>query len=221
MMAILGPEGKRQRMSSWSGPSQQQPMHDQHMPYPGHALPPLPVVPATYPEQDHRGALPNGAYTNGSGYTTPMDGANGQYAPDPAYARAPGGGGAGTPIKTGSPGEAQPTMLRSMSLPVAADASHPVQPSPMEQVTAQAGYGDHPTVTVDTHQSLQGSGHEAVAHTGAYAASPISAGPRDAYYMNAPYGGYPARRKAVRAAQVRSSLDSSHSCLKRSFLAGL
>ena len=190
-MAADTQDGKRQRLSSWSGPSQSHSVHhhpsDSSASYANPALP-LPIPHPAYHEHDQR-ELPN-VYHAGSGYATPMDGVAHSYPPDQAFARP-----SGTTIKTGSPGEPPHPPLRSLSLPGPSDGSHALQAHQM----------DHPSL--ETHHAMSMSNHDGMppTHSGSYAPSPISSGPRDSYYMGGPLvTTYPPRRKAIRAAQVRA-----------------
>ncbi|KAI9805323.1 MAG: hypothetical protein M1833_005776 [Piccolia ochrophora] len=206
----MDPEGKRQRLSSWSGPSQQQPVQHHTEPatsYPGHALPP----PAHHPYHDHEPRdvhePPSHNYVAQGGYGTSINnGSSHQYGQDQGYPRPPG-----APIKTRSPVDAHQPPMRPVATGV--DPHHPMQ-GHMDHV----GPSYHEPATNGNHHGLPVNNE---AGPPSYAPSPISAGPRDGYPSPAPWmSGHQAlsgplvtafpttKRKAVRAAQILTELDN-------------
>ncbi|KAI9817330.1 MAG: hypothetical protein M1826_001645, partial [Phylliscum demangeonii] len=190
-MAMLDPESKRPRLTSWNPPSHPP---DAAPPYPHVILPlPAPVAPAPYPEHEAREpAAAAAAYGPGSAYGTPMEA-----MPASAYARPA----AGTPIKMGSPGDGPPpAALRSLSLSAVPDAAHALHPSAVDHHPAPAGYDAAAPPPLEVQVSLPLMNHDG--HAASFAPSPLSAGPRDPYFLA---GGmltsFP-RRKAIRAAQA-------------------
>ncbi|KAI9793654.1 MAG: hypothetical protein M1816_007549 [Peltula sp. TS41687] len=223
MATAVGSDLLKRPRVSWSGsshppPPPPPPPHPlQHhpeppvVPYPNHALP-LPVAPpTTYSEHDHRGPPPNVSYNPGSGYVSPMEGIPSlpppSYAPEQTYAR-PGG----IPIKTDSPGDGHTPSLRT--LPVVSEAPQALQP-PLVEHSTPVTFADHhpPPPPLESHHGMAMANHDGIpsTHPGSYVPSPVSGGPRDPYYMSGPMyaaaaavaAGYPHKRKAIRAAQVR------------------
>ncbi|KAI9842480.1 MAG: hypothetical protein M1838_003105 [Thelocarpon superellum] len=242
-MATAESEGKRQRLSSWPGPSHQ-PVHPppapprvQHglEPPARYAPHPMPTsAQTTYHESEQR-ELPD-PMSHPPSYHGHDTSSSHPYAPPPPHhpphppasygaganlpAAAPPGGphpypgesayprSAGTPMKSRSPTDAHgPPPMRSLSVASGAANQHHMPSYAVEPASAPT-YHDHPPNGV--HHGLSMATHESLppAPAASYASSPVSAGPRESFYLgtssiNGPLvTTFPPRRKAIRAAQA-------------------
>ncbi|KAI9820417.1 MAG: hypothetical protein M1832_003750 [Thelocarpon impressellum] len=157
-------------------------------------------------------------YSNSQGhstYVTPANGVGGHYPPDQqAYPRH-----GGTPMKSRSPIDSQPPppppqQQQQPMRPLSVSTGNTSQ-QPMQYPIDHPPPGPYDSQSNGVHHGLPMPSHDAMpsAHPASYGTSPVSAGPRDSFYMaSSSLGGpvvttFPPRRKAIRAAQRKAKCD--------------
>lgn len=228
----MGSESKRARLDSWSGASHRvQHVAETPTRYANNIHPPPTSAQNTYHEAEqrelpdpvshppahassesyhvHESTSQSQPYNHHSGYATPAHSVSASFPIDHTYPRS-----GGTPMKSRSPTEPvphppnRPVSITSsngpppLSMPYSSDhppPSAPASSSPFHSHQANGSQHNHPMASQDAMAS---------AHPVSYAASPISTGPRDSFYVGSSAVSegllmtYPPRRKAIRAAQV-------------------
>lgn len=219
-MGSVDAESKRARVGSYSGASQQRVQHVAEAPnrFASHRHPPTSAQ-TTYHESEQR-ELPDPlshpfhgresasqSYNmDQSAYLTRTDSIGAACPPDRAYPRP-----TGTPMKSRSPPDSSlPPAKRPLSVTTSnGPSSHPMSyPLDHPPLSASSAFAGHPSNGAHGHPM---AAHDAMNsnHAGSYQPSPMSASPHEPYYgngsgMNGPVvTTFPARRKAIRAAQVR------------------